>query len=140
MEVSNEILNDIADSMEAGFKCFLHRDTHEVVSYLDPDQYLETNLKDWKEEIDKVRKNKRKFIEIESMTSSDNFKVMQQFAYSVEDNRTKIRFVTALEGRHPFANFKHQVDNSGEYREQWFDFRRQRNIDWIKQQLSVVPH
>ena len=118
MEVSNEILNDIAD----------------------PDQHLETNLKDWKEEIDKVRKNKRKFIEIESMTSSDNFRVMQQFAYSVEDNGTKIRLVTALEGRHPFANFKRQVDNSGEYREQWFNFRRQRNIDWINEQLSVVPH
>ena len=136
MEISREILNDIADSMETGFKCFLHRDTFEVVTYLDPEQYVEMDAKDWKEAISKVRKNKKKFIEIESMTSSDSFKVMEEFVDSLENNSTKIRLLTALEGQKPFANFKHQIDNSSEYRELWFAFRRQKNIEWVQNQLS----
>jgi|SRR5688572_20420993 len=140
MEISREIINDIADSMEAGFKCFLHRDTLEVVTYLDPEQNADIDTKDWKEEMSKVRRNKKKFVEIESMTSSDSFKVMEEFVDSLENNSTKVRLLTALEGQKPFANFKHQVDNSGEYRELWFSFRRQKNIEWIQNQLSFVSN
>ncbi len=138
MEISKEILNDIADSMEAGFRCFLHRDTYEVVTYLDPEQHPDMDPKDWKEEIGKVRRNKKKFIEIENMTSSDNFRVMAEFVDSLENNSAKVRLLTALEGQKPFANFKLQINNSGEYRELWFAFRREKNIEWVRDQLSIV--
>lgn len=138
MEISRETLNDIVDSLEAGFMCFLHRETFEVISYPDPEQHSNMDPKDWKEELDKVKKNKKKFIEIEGMTSSDSFKVMKEFIESLDNSETKIRLVTALEGRKPFANFKHQIDNSGEYREQWFAFRKQKNMEWIQNQLSIV--
>ena len=138
MEVPKNILNDIAESIEAGFKCFLNRDTSEVVTYLDPDQYPEMNPGDWKEQINKVRKNKRKFIEIESMTSSESFKIMEEFVGAVDNDSIKIRFLTALEGQKPFASFKNQIDNSGDYRELWFAFRRRKNIEWIQNQLNFV--
>ena len=140
MEIPKEILNDLADNMEASFKCFLHRDTFEVVTYLDPDQYPDMDLKDWKEEITKIKKNRKKFIEIESMTSSESFEIMEEFVDSLENSTAKIRLLTALEGRKPFANFKHQVENSDEYRELWFAFRRQKNIAWIQNQLNFVSH
>ncbi len=136
MEVPKEILNDIADSMEAGFKCFIHRETFEVVAYLNPDQYPEMDPKDWKNEIDKVRKNKKKFIEVEGMTSSDSFRVMEEFADSLENNATRVRLLTALQGRKPFANFKHQIENSGDFRNLWFEFRREKNIEWVTNQLA----
>src|SRR5215208_3334048 len=107
MEVSKEILNEIADSMEAGFICFIHQDSLELVTYPDTDRYPDMDIKEWKEEISKVRKHKKKFIEIESMESSDSFKVMEQFVDTLPDSVTKIRLLTALEGHKPFANFKH---------------------------------
>ena len=136
MEVSKEILNDIADNLEAGYKCFIHMDTCEVVTYLNPDQYPEMDPKDWKEEIGKVRKAKKKFIEIESMKTFQSFKVMEEFVDSLENNSTKVRLLVALEGKKPFANFKHQIENSGDYREFWFSFRREKNIKWVQDQLS----
>ena len=136
MEVPREILNDIADSMEAGFKCFIHRETFEVVTYLNPDQHPEMDPKDWKDEIDKVRKNKKKFIEIENMTSSDSFRVMEEFTDSLENNTTKVRLLTALQGQKPFANFKHQIENSSDSRNLWFEFRREKNIEWVANQLA----
>ena len=137
MEVPKEILNEIADSLDAGFKCFIHRDTFEVVTYLDPDRYPDMDPKDWKEEISKVKKNKKKFMEIESMESSDSFRVMEEFADTVDDNTIKIRLITALEGHKPFANFKIQIDNSGPYRELWFAFRKEKNIEWVQSQLRI---
>jgi len=135
MEISKEILNDIVDTMEMGLKCFLHRETFEVVSYPDPEEHLDMDPEDWEEAIGKVKKNKKKFIEIEAMTSSDSFKVMEEFIESLDNSDTKIRLVTALEGRKPFANFNHQIDNSGEYRELWFAFKRQKSIEWVQNQL-----
>jgi hypothetical protein len=137
MEVSKEILNDIA---EAGFKCFFHKDTHEIVTYLDPDGYPEMDLANWKEEIAKVKKNRKKFIEIESMNSSESFKVMEEFVYSLDNNPTKIRLLTALEGHKPFANFKHQIENSDHERQLWFAFRREKNIQWVDNQLNLKTH
>lgn len=140
MKVPKELLNEIADSMEAGFKCYLHRNTFELVTFPDPDQHLDMESDVWKEEMSKVRKNKNKFIEIEQMLPSDGFKVMADFVDSLPNNTTKIRLLTALEGQKPFANFKHQINNSGEYREQWFVFRRQKNIEWIQNELRFENH
>jgi hypothetical protein len=137
MEVPKKILNEIADSLEAGFKCFIHRDTFQVVTYLDPYRYPDMDPKDWKEEMSTVKKNRKKFIEIESMESSDSFRIMAEFADSVDDNTIKIRLITALEGHKPFANFKFQIDNSGPFRELWFAFRREKYIEWVQNQLSI---
>ena len=140
MEVSKEILNEIADSLQSGFKCFIHRDTNEVVTYMDPDQFPDMDLKVWKEEINKVKKNKKKFIEIERMDSSDSFRIMEEFVDTLDDNSTKIRLLTALEGHKPFANFKLQIDNSGKYREIWFAFKQQKTIEWVLDQLNLEIH
>src|SRR5258705_1866865 len=137
MEVSKEILNEIADSLQSGFKCFIHRDTSEVVTYMDPDQFPDMDPKDWKEEISKVKKNKKKFIEIERMDSSDSLRIMEEFVDTLDNNSTKIRLLTALEGHKPFANFKVQIDHSGEYRELWFSFKQQKTVEWVVDQLNL---
>jgi Uncharacterised protein family (UPF0158) len=137
MEASKEILNEIADSLQSGFKCFVHRDTFEIVTYMDPDQFPNMDPRDWKEDINKVKKNKKKFIEIERMDSSESFRIMEEFVNTLDNNSTKIRLLTALEGHKPFANFKLQIDNSGEYRELWFAFKQQKNIEWVLDQLNL---
>jgi hypothetical protein len=119
MEAPKEILNDIADSMEAGNKCFIHRETFEVVRYpRDLDEFAGFDDAAWKEEKNKVKKNKKKFLEIEDMDSRHKFRVMAAFAESLEESHTKIRLITSLEGHKPFANFKHQIHSACEYREQ----------------------
>ena len=66
MEVSKEILNDIADSLEAGFKCFLHRETFEVVTYLDPDQFLALTPTHGKEKLPKSKGTKRSLLKLKT--------------------------------------------------------------------------
>lgn len=134
-KVPKQILNDIADSMEASMKCFIHKTTFEVVSVPDEDRFPEMDLEGWEEDIDKVFGNPD-YIEIQKMESSDSFQVMEDFALSLPENATKIRLIAALEGHKPFGNFNHQIHNAGIEREQWFQFRRERGIEWVKDQLD----
>ena len=138
-KVPKHILNDIADSMEAGMKCFIHKTTFEVESFPDEDRFPEMDSEDeegpWKEIIDKVFDN-NDYLEIEPMESSDSFKIMEDFALSLPESPTKIRLITALEGHKPFGNFNHQIHNAGKEKEQWFQFRREREIEWVKDQLE----
>ena len=132
-----EILNDIADSMEAGLKCFLHKTTHEVITIPDEDRFpgMDWDEGNWEKESDKVFDNPE-YIEIEKMDSSESFSVMEDFAMSLPESATKIRLITALEGHKPFGNFNHQIHNAGQEREQWFKFRREREIEWVREQVE----
>jgi len=137
MKISKEILKDIADSMEAGFKCYIHKKTLEKVTFPEENRYPDMDPEPWQDEIDKVFNDPEQYIEIENMTSSDSYRLMEDFVNLIENNSMKIRLLQALEGRKPFGNFKHQIENSGEYREVWFAFRRSKNIEWVENQLGV---
>ncbi|MEO9147123.1 MAG: UPF0158 family protein [Ginsengibacter sp.] len=134
-KVPKSILNDIADKMEASMKCFIHKTTFEVVTIPDEDRFPEMELEDWEEDMDKVFGNPD-YIEIEKMESSDSFQIMEDFTLSLPESATKIRLITALEGHKPFGNFNHQIHNAGKERDQWFQFRRERGIEWVKDQLE----
>ena len=140
MDVPTNILNEIANNLEAGEKCFIHKQTLEIVTYPDDTQFSDDEMfiEAFGKDVEKVEGDKN-YVEIEKMSSHDSFKVMEDFAESVEDRTTKIRLLTALDGKKPFANFKYQVDNSGKFRELWFAFRKEKIIEWVKDQLDSMP-
>lgn len=135
MIIPKEIANDIADSLEMGLKCYIHKKTLEVVTFPDEDRYPDMEEDVWQEDIDKVTKDRKEYIEIESMNSAESFRVIKEFVNSLENSHVKNRLLLAIEGRKPFANFKQQIDNSGDYREQWFAFGRERGIEWVQSQV-----
>lgn len=61
---------------------------------------------------------------------------MKNFTQSVDDPVFKARLLDRLSLPKPFYNFKTLVDSS-EYREDWFAFRRQAYIDWVKRQMET---
>ncbi|MEO5649435.1 MAG: UPF0158 family protein [Ginsengibacter sp.] len=138
-KVSKHILNDIADNMEAGMRCFLQKTTFEVVAIPDANRFPDIDWDDeegeWAGDIDKVFGNPD-YIKIEKMESSDSFRIMEDFAISLPESATKIRLITSLEGHKPFGNFNHQIHNAGKEKEQWFQFKREREIEWVKDQLE----
>ncbi len=136
MEISREIANYIADSMEAHEKCYIHKQTLEVVCIPD-DSLFDGDLDPalWKEELAKIKSDKRNYIEIRKMDSKDAFKVIEEFVNSLPNSFVKRRLLEAIDGPKPFARFKHQIENCGLERESWFTFRREKNIQWVQEQL-----
>jgi hypothetical protein len=141
MEVSNNIINQIADCLEAGEKCFIHKRTLEIIHYPNEANFLDSDLLNevWGEKIGKVDRDNN-YIEIEKMDSHSGFKVMEDFAESLKNRTVKIRLLTALEGKNPFAKFKQQIEHSVQYREQWFAFKRERSIASVNEQLNLMLH
>jgi hypothetical protein len=37
----------------------------------------------------------------------------------------------------PFRHFKRIIDDSGKYRQQWFDYKNLRYVQWVKKQIDM---
>ena len=85
MDISDEILGEIADQIDFGFKVFLHKETLELVTYPDENNHTYMDADEWKDEIKKIKKAPKKFIEIETLNSKDSFKIMERFVDQLDD-------------------------------------------------------
>lgn len=70
------------------------------------------------------------------MDSFQSFRVMEGFSDSLAAGRMKNKLEYILSQPKPFREFKHAVESS-DYRQDWYDFRRQANVAWVKEQFFV---
>jgi hypothetical protein len=58
---------------------------------------------------------------------------MEDFAGQLSDrNPLKHQLLKALSERKPFRQFKFVIDDSGDFREEWFDYKRARLEEWVR--------
>ena len=135
--ITEEFINDIAQDLDTGLSVFVHRKTLEKITYPDPDQFADDEMELWQEDIDKVENNSKSYFEIEKWHGSDMHDIMSDFVEEiVRQPVLKGRLMEALQGRKPFQNFKFLIDNSGDIRESWFDYKLQREMDWVRKALQ----
>jgi Uncharacterised protein family (UPF0158) len=91
----------------------------------------------WQDELDKLDENYLDYKGIEAMESNDSFSVMEDFANQVNDATMQEKLFNALNRKHPFREFKFVIDNSGEYRNVWFNFKNKRYFEWVENQISL---
>lgn len=64
---------------------------------------------------------------------------MEDFTDGLPDNtRIKVTLIEALNKRKPFREFKYEIDNSGDYRQLWFDFKNQKMIEYVKDRVDYI--
>jgi hypothetical protein len=138
MQVPREKLVEIADQLDMKMKCFVHRNTLEIVSFPDEDLILgDFDEEVWQEEIQKIEKDPNSYIIIDRMASWEKFKIMEDFAQSVKENWVRIKLLEALQGKKPFAHFNHSIHNMPEYyKKAWFSFKQEREVEFISLQLN----
>jgi hypothetical protein len=131
-------IKDIAENLEMGQKCYVHITTNELVSFPDSLRNPDWEMDAWEEEVRKVEENGEAYREIEGMTSNESFRVMEEFAEVVGSRPLQERLLAALSRNKPFRNFKYEIDNAGEYRQRWFDFRSQKMLAWVKEKIDEI--
>lgn len=131
--MTDEQINELADNLDSGLRCFVHRQENKIVTIPDIDEH-DDNFKYWNKVLKEVN-DFEKYIEIEKMDTNESFRIMTNFIETVGDSRQKNRFEDALSKPKPFRNFKFEVDQSGPFRQKWFDFKRRHMIEWVKGQL-----
>ncbi|MGE5518334.1 MAG: UPF0158 family protein [Candidatus Dadabacteria bacterium] len=136
--IPENVITELADDLESGFKCYVHKRTFEIVSF--PEEYvLNDNVEDFEEEMEKVESEPEAYIELEPMGSFDSFKVMQDFVNCMDKkNPLKSKLADVLQGPKPVVNFKKLIHQSGTTREEWFSFRKAKNVQWVREQLNEL--
>ena len=136
LKLTKEQINEIYQDLDCGLRCFLNTETGEIKSIPDFDSnpYAEEEM--WEEEIDEIDSNPDKYVELEEMSSRDSFGMMEEFADEVDDKTIQKLLLDGLSRPKPFHNFKFVIDNSGEYRDKWFEFKEKRICEWIVEQIE----
>jgi len=138
MTLKEEQIKEIAENLDMGMRCFYHLKTGEIEAtpdFLNSDWFGQ-NTEPWQEILDKLDENWSDYFEFEKMASHESFEIMADFAETVDNQNLQDRLFKALNGSKPFRNFKWEIDNSGEYRQKWFDYKNQRLIEFVKNQIE----
>lgn len=135
MKLTEEQIKEIAEQINSGMNCYVHRLTGNIISVIDLDNF-DADEEGWEKELKEIEDNSDNYLKIENMSSTEKFELMAEFAKNLNNPLLKEELIKALEKAKPFRNFKWLIDNSGLYRQKWFDFENQKMIDWVKQQLT----
>lgn len=137
MKLTEEQIKDIAEELDCGMRCFYNLKTGEIKTILNFDNWLGADEEPWEDEIKEIEENWMDLFEFEEMDSRESFSVMADFAESIENAQLREKLINALNRPKPYRNFKWVIDNSGEYRQQWFDYKKSRYIEWVKDQIEL---
>ncbi|MFY7811217.1 MAG: UPF0158 family protein [Flavobacterium sp.] len=136
LPISKELINEIAELLDCGFRCFINKTNAELISI--PNElnhsYIETDT--WSKEIQILKDNNLEYFEIEPLESRDYFLIMEDFLDTLPSNKIKNKLKNALENKKPFKNFKFIIDNSDEYRNAWFEFKKQKLQEWVVEKYN----
>jgi hypothetical protein len=137
VKITKDQIKEIAEQLDCGNRCYINKETGEIKATPDFDNgYADEEL--LADVLKEFEENWERYIQIEKMESHESFDLMADFADSVDSKEFRDSLIQALNKKHPFRNFKWVVDNSGPYRQKWFDFKNQRLIEWVKDQLEVL--
>jgi len=138
INLTKDQIKEIADQLDCGMRCYINKETGEIKTVLNFESWQTDDKKPWEDVLNELDENWDKYIEIERMESYESFELMADFAESVDSRELRDSLIHALNRKHPFQNFKWVVDNSGPYRQKWFDFKNKRLIEWVKDQLEII--
>jgi len=133
---TKEQIKEIAEQLDCGFRAFYHKETSELLFVPDLLRYPEVDTEEWQDDFDKLEEGISDYIEVRPMESSDSFRVMADFAEQVDNKKLQQQLIRALEHRKPFSHFKFVIDDSGKYRQQWFDFKNEQYLEWVQRQID----
>jgi hypothetical protein len=137
MKLTENQIEEIADNLDAGMRCFYHHKADKIISILNFDSWDGADEESWEEESKEIDKNWDDYFEFIGLDSHESFRIMADFSENIDNIKLQEKLIDALNKPKPFRNFKWQIDNSGEYRQLWFDFKKLRCIRWVKEQIDL---
>jgi hypothetical protein len=135
--LTQEQIIEIAEELDCGFRSFWNKTNGELLFIPNELKFPGMDIEAWSEEIEKLDANFSDYVEIESMQSYESFEIMVDFVETIPDsNKLKDRLMYALNKKKPFREFKFVIDNSGDYRQKWFDFKNENLQKWVLNQFN----
>jgi hypothetical protein len=128
----------IAEELDCGFRAFIHKKTGQLLFIPDTNSYSDLDTDVWNEEIETLENNIAEYYEIKKWTSNEAFEIMRAFSDQLTDHTLKRRLFESLKKRKPFRKFRYVIDDSDDFREQWFDFKNKWQQDYVARYLNQL--
>ena len=128
-------ISEIAQELDSGMTCYLHKVSHELICHLDEDDPC-FDSEAFSEIMAKLDANPADYFEIEAMTGRAAFQVMEEFIEEVADPEIRRRLKRCLSGKRPFGYFKYWIEEF-DLRQEWFAFKLAALVVWGKDQLKA---
>lgn len=128
-------IKDIAEELDSGFLCYFNLKTGKIINI--PDMDMDDSEGLFAEEIKEVEKHFKDFFKFEQIESSESYRIMENYASSVEDPNIQERLLEALVRPKPFWNFKYELEKFPECRKNWFNYKNTRHIQWVKNLIEA---
>ncbi|HBH22219.1 MAG TPA: hypothetical protein DDY13_02230 [Cytophagales bacterium] len=123
MKLTEKQIEEIADNLDCGMRCFYNLKSCEINTILNFDSWIGVDEGPSGEQLKEIDENWDDYFVFPGFESYESFQIMADFAAEINDKGLQNKLVNALKGRKPFQNFKWQIDNTGGFRQQWFDFK-----------------
>lgn len=117
--VSLKEVTDSIDGCGSSMNAFIDRKTGEIVM-LPGDGWI-SDEEEFEEDAKRVE-NSGDFVELPSTADLREYRIMENFALSQEDERTGQRLMDAISGKGAFRRFRDMVARTG-VRDAWFAYR-----------------
>jgi len=136
VEIKPEMIKEIADMLDTGMVCFYHKTNGELEYY--PDEFRNPGFDSelWDDVINKVEAHYGDYLRLEGMSSSESFRVMESFISDIDHIPTHNKFIDAISRKKPFRHFSDLLFYYPELRQQWFVYKNERYIEFVKDQLE----
>ncbi|MGM1057535.1 MAG: UPF0158 family protein [Bacteroidota bacterium] len=135
MKVKEANIREMAELILSGQLCFLNTLKGDFEYHPAEMDFFPDEENPWQEVIDKIENNWDDYIRIEPMNSNQSYAVMESFADQLESDGFRKKLLTVLNRPKPFGNFNYLIHES-DFRQEWFDFRQERNVEWVREQIS----
>ena len=132
-------IKEIAEQLDCGFRSFWNKQTGELLFVPDLINSTFVDKELFEEELEELENNFDDYFEIEKQTSSYSFEIMANFTEQLKANeKLKNQLIHALNKKKLFREFKFVIDNSGIYRQQWFDFKEAQSKQWVSDKFNLA--
>lgn len=131
------MIKEIAEILDIGMVCFYHKTNNEMDFYPDELRNPGYDKELWTDVIKKVDDNYSDYIGFEGMRSYESFKVMESFIDEIEHIPTHNNFIRAISQKKPFSHFNQMLLNYPKLREQWFKYKLDAYMEYVKEQAWV---
>ncbi|MGG7035695.1 MAG: UPF0158 family protein [Flavobacterium sp.] len=134
--LTDEQIHEIAENLDCGFRSFWNTDTGELLFLpdLNENPYIDSEL--FEEDFEKLDDNFADYTEIEKPNSSESYSIMADFTEQLTNKKLQNELEIALNKKKPFREFKSIIENSGVYRQQWFDFKMTQLKNWVIEKIK----
>lgn len=137
--MTDKDLKEIAEQLSCGLRAFVHKKSEKMLFVPKEEDLFGMDEEAWEEDLNELETNFFEYHEIDCWRSNEAYDMMDDFAEQMTDDRKlQNRLFDALNKRKPFREFKFVIENSDDYREQWFEFKANWQFNYVKKQWDRI--